>query len=80
MSGPYSFLGPRPFREARIRAYFVREHRRGRPIAAILEDAYVSRCGSELAWRVLCRPETISALGGDVVHELEALRTLHAAG
>jgi hypothetical protein len=56
-------FGPRPFREARLRSYIVREHRRGRPLLEILEDAYVSRCGSaNLCWRVLQDQRTLAAL------------------
>jgi hypothetical protein len=78
-SGPYFFIGPRPFREARIRGYLVRQHHAGRTLEEILEDAYIARCGGrELAWRVVCQPETIAALGADVLAELEACRSLLA--
>jgi hypothetical protein len=60
---PYLPFGRRPFREARLRAYIVREHRRGRPLLEILRDPYVARCGSEsLRWRVLQDPRTLAAL------------------
>jgi hypothetical protein len=60
---PFLPFGRRPYREARLRAYIVREHRHGRPLLEILRDAYVARCGSEsLRWRVLQDPRTLEAL------------------
>ena len=60
---PFLPFGRRPFREARLRAYIVREHRHGRPLLEILRDPYVARCGSEsLRWRVLQDPRTLEAL------------------
>jgi hypothetical protein len=64
---PYMFLGPRPFREERLRSYIVREHRAGRSVSEILADPYVSRCGSEsFCWKVLEDPRTIEALERNV--------------
>lgn len=61
--GPYYFIGPRPFREARLRSYIIREHRRGRPLSEILADPYLRRYGSDSLIRtVLMGPETIAAL------------------
>jgi hypothetical protein len=60
---PYLPFGRRPFREARLRAYIVREHRTGRPLTEILHDPYVQRCGSEsFCWRVFQDARTIEAL------------------
>jgi hypothetical protein len=60
---PYLFLGRRPFREARLRSYLVTQHRLGRPLAEILEDPYVRRCGSTtFCWSVVQDPRTIAAL------------------
>jgi|SRR5689334_13277367 len=65
---PFFFVGPRPYREARLRSYIVREHRRGRPLAEILEDSYLERHGTRsLVWRVIVQPRTIAALGADCV-------------
>ena len=51
------------FREAHLRAYIIREHRRGRPLAEIISSPYASRLGSrEWARRVLQHPLTIAAL------------------
>jgi hypothetical protein len=67
VSTPYWFFGTRPYREAQLRAYLIREHRRGRPLLEILDDAYVERCGGRrLCWRILSRAETIAALERDV--------------
>jgi hypothetical protein len=64
---PYVFLTARPLREARLRSYIVRQHRNGRSLAAILEDSYLRRYGSEsLCRRVLVDPRTIRALEEDV--------------
>jgi len=69
---PYLFLGPRPFREARLRSYIVSQHRAGRPSAEILEDPYVRRCGSEsFCWRVVQDPRTLAALERDVRQAIE---------
>ena len=60
---PYFVFGPRPFREARLRSYIVRQHRAGRTLLEILADPYVARCGSEsFRWRVLQDPQTLNAL------------------
>jgi hypothetical protein len=74
VSGPFFVFGPRPFREARLRGYILREHRRGRLLVDILEDAYVRRCGSEsFRWRVLQDPRTIDALRRDDVEAFARL-------
>lgn len=70
-------LGRRPFREARLRAYIVRQHAAGRPLGEILGDPYVSRCGtSSLCRRVLIDQRTIRALETHVRDELQRLRPL----
>jgi hypothetical protein len=62
-ANPFFEFGPRPFREARLRAYIVRQHRLGRPLLEILGDPYVGRCGNEgFCWTVLRDPRTIEAL------------------
>lgn len=69
------FVGERPFREARLRAYIISQHRTGRPLSAILEDAYVRRCGSEsFRWRVLRDPRTIQALEHNIHQAFEDCR------
>ena len=64
---PYFFSARRPFREERILSYIRREHRRGRHLGEILEDAYVRRCGSrELVWGTLRDTSLIELLEADV--------------
>jgi hypothetical protein len=80
---PFYFIGPRPYREAELAAYIRREHRRGRRLAEILDDAYISNRGDQALLRAaLARPSLIRALGQDVVEairlqeaELELTRT-----
>lgn len=70
---PYLFLGRRPFREARLRSYIISQHRAGRPLADILGDPYIRRCGSEsYCWQVLLNPRTLEALHHDVCEAIEA--------
>ncbi len=76
---PYWFLGGRPLREAELRAYILRQHRRGRQLGEILDDPYVRRFGSVMPWRALVRPDTISALQADVRAAIEAARPEQAA-
>jgi hypothetical protein len=65
----------RPFREARLRAYIAREHRAGRPLAEILRDPYVARCGSEsFCRRVLIDARLIDALEQNTRSDFERLR------
>jgi len=72
---PYLFLGRRPFREARLRSYILRELRRERPLDEIAGDAYVRRCGrASLFWRVVQDPETIVSLEADIRQSFEALK------
>ncbi|HZS24450.1 MAG TPA: hypothetical protein VFA30_05615 [Gaiellaceae bacterium] len=60
---PFIEFGRRPFREARLRSYIVRQHRAGRTLPEILADAYVVRCGSEsFCWSVVEDPRTLEAL------------------
>lgn len=60
---PFFFLGGRPFREARLRAYIIREHRAGRTLAEILDDPYVHRCGNQsFCRRVVQDPQTLEGL------------------
>jgi hypothetical protein len=70
--GPYFFNRPRRFREERLLAYIHREHRRGRHLAEILEDAYVRRCGSrQFVWETLRDTPLIELLEADVREAFE---------
>ena len=71
---PFSFLGPRPFREARVRSYIAVQHRLGRPLLEILDDPYVRRCGGDSVCRkVLDDPRTIAMLEQDVEDAIREL-------
>jgi hypothetical protein len=65
--GPYFFSARRRYREERLLSYIHREHQRGRHLAAILDDAYVKRCGSrEFVWETLRDTPLIELLDRDV--------------
>jgi hypothetical protein len=69
---PYFFSGRRPFREERLLSYIRREHRRGRHLGDIVEDAYVRRCGSrELVWSTLRNTPLIELLEADIREAFE---------
>jgi hypothetical protein len=70
---PFSFLFARSSSEERVAEYLIREHKRGRPVAEILEDRYVlNRCTPEQRARLLDRPEVIHALGADTAASAQA--------
>jgi hypothetical protein len=61
---PFSFLFARSAAEDRVAAYVIREHRRGRSLAEILDDAYVkNRLTPQQRERVLEREDVIHAIG-----------------
>ena len=67
---PFSFLFAHRQKEELVAEYIVREHHRGRTLADILEDPYVTnRCTPEQVRRVFERPELVHALGNDVVEQ-----------
>jgi hypothetical protein len=81
LRGPFCFLGPRPYREARLRAYIVREHRRGRPLSKILEDRYMTQLANRtLCWKVATDPRTIKTLQEDVRADFERWRPARRGG
>ena len=60
----FSFLGSGSSHEDRVAAYLIREHDRGRTMADILDDPYVTnRCSPQQLERLLDRPDVIHALG-----------------
>ena len=70
IKGAFSFLSARSQAEDRIAQYIIREHHRGRPLAEILEDHYVTnRMTPEQVKRLLDRPEVIHELGDDLIAE-----------
>jgi hypothetical protein len=73
IKGAFSFLSSRSQNEERIAQYVIREHHRGRPMAEILEDHYVTnRCTPEQVRRLLDRPDVLHTLGDDLVAETKA--------
>jgi hypothetical protein len=63
-----SLLRGRSQNEDRIALYVIREHRRGRPLAEIVEDHYVTnRCSPAQISRLFERADVIRAVGEDVV-------------
>jgi hypothetical protein len=73
---PFSFLFTRQAKEDRVATYVIREHKRGRALADILEDPYVrNRCTDREIARLLDRPELIHALGEPEVAEERERRT-----
>jgi hypothetical protein len=67
LRSPFSFLFQRPQSEELVAEYVIREHRSGRSLNDILDDAYVkNRCTPEQVRRVLERPEVVRALGDDI--------------
>ena len=68
VTGAFSFLRGRSQNEERIAQYVIREHHRGRPLAEILEDHYVTnRLTPEQISRLLDRPDVIHAVGDDTI-------------
>ena len=73
---PFSFLFTRSAKEDRVATYVIREHKRGRALADVLEDPYVrNRCTDREIARLLDRPELIHALGEPEVAEERERRT-----
>ena len=73
LRNPFSFLFARSATEDRIAAYVVREHRRGRPLAEVLDDPYVrNRTTEGQRARLLERPDVIHAVGEDVAANVRA--------
>jgi hypothetical protein len=60
----FSFLSSRSQNEERMAQYVIREHQRGRALADVLQDHYVTnRCSPEQISRLLDRPDVLHALG-----------------
>lgn len=72
LRGAFSFLSSRSQGEERLAQYVIREHHRGRPLAEILADHYVTnRCTPEQIRRLLDRPDVVHTLGDDLAAELK---------
>jgi hypothetical protein len=73
IKGAFSFLSTRSQAEERIAQYIIREHHRGRPLAEILNDHYVTnRMTPEQVKRLLDRPEIVRELGDDLVTDVRS--------
>jgi hypothetical protein len=58
-------------REQYLERYVLREYERGRPLAEILEDAYVrNRSTPQERARLLERPEIVAAMGDHALAEM----------
>ena len=69
--GAFSFLSTRSQGEERIAQYIIREHHRGRPLAEILNDHYVTnRMTPDQVKRLLDRPEVVHELGDDLITDV----------
>lgn len=75
---PFASLFGTTGRQQYLERYVLREHKRGRPFAEILDDAYIrNRSTPAERARLLERPHVVAAIGEDSVREL---RSVVAAG
>jgi hypothetical protein len=66
LRSPFAFLFTRSQKEEIVAGYVIREHRRGRTLAEILDDPYVkNRLSTEQVARLLDRPDVVHAVGQD---------------
>lgn len=76
---PFKSLFATTRREQYLERYVLREHRKGRPLAEILEDPYVRAWSTPAErGRLLERPSVVAAIGEHAVAELRA--TIAAGG
>jgi hypothetical protein len=60
-------------REQYVERYVLREHRKGRPLAEVLEDPYVRTWSTpEERARLLERPHVVAAVGNQAIADLRA--------
>jgi hypothetical protein len=58
--------------------HLIREHHRGRALAEILDDDYITRrCTETQIARLLDRPDVVRAVGVDVLEARKAMYDLH---
>ena len=70
---PFAFLFARSQKEDLVAEHVIREHHRGRSLADILTDAYVTnRLTPDKFDRILDRPEVLQAFGDDIVAQQRA--------
>jgi hypothetical protein len=74
---PFASLFTATKAEHHLERYVLREHKRGRPLAEILEDPYVrNRSTPQARARLLERPDVVAAIGEHAVSELRAALAL----
>ena len=67
-SNPFAFLFARSKKDELIAEYVIREHRRGRSLADILQDPHVvNNYSPEELGHLLDEPSIVHALGEDVI-------------
>ena len=74
-----SFFGsllPKSRKEDIVAEHIIREHHRGRSLAEILDDAYITnRLSPDKVQRCLERPDVIHAIGEDLIAEHRPTQT-----
>ena len=70
---PFQFLFGRTRRDRYVERYVLREHRKGRAFAEILDDPYVRAWSTaEERARLLERPDVVAAIGANAIADLRA--------
>jgi hypothetical protein len=73
LRSPFSFLFASSATEDRVATYVIREHKRGRRLAEILDDSYVkNRLTPQQCERLLDREDVIHAIGHEEVGAVRA--------
>lgn len=79
LRNPFGSLFAATRREQYLERYVLREHRKGRSLAEILEDPYIRTWSTaEERARLLARPGIVAAIGEHAVSDLRA--TIAAGG
>jgi hypothetical protein len=72
-ANPFKGLFGTSRREQHVERYVLREHRKGRSLAEVLDDPYVRAWSTpEERARLLERPEVVAAVGEQAVADLRA--------
>jgi hypothetical protein len=72
-ANPFKALFGTNRREQYVERYVLREHRKGRPLAEVLEDSYVRAWSTpEERARLLERPHVVAAVGEQALYDLRA--------
>jgi hypothetical protein len=73
LTGAFSFLRSGSQKEERVAQYMIREHHRGRTLAEIVSDHYVTnRLSPEQIRRLLDRDDVIRAIGADTIASIKS--------